>query len=127
MNTRIDEQTGASRKSFADQKLVIIDNLANDLRVVREKVDDNNVRVGSLGQELDALRQSVTAPSVARPAAPPEGDSTANADPTAATSHRRRPLVPLPSVSLRRNSSTARSPTTTPVSMISRFSASSPT
>ena len=84
VNTRIDEQTGASRKSFADQKLVI-DNLANDLRVVREKVDDNNVRVGSLGQELDALRQSVTALSVARPAAPPEGDGTANADPTAAT------------------------------------------
>lgn len=75
VNTRIDEQTGASRKSFADQKLVI-DNLANDLRVVREKVDDNNVRVGSLGQELDALRQSVTALSVARPAAP-ETDPTA--------------------------------------------------
>ena len=37
VNTRIDEQTGASRKSFADQKLVI-DNLASDLRVVREKV-----------------------------------------------------------------------------------------
>jgi len=68
VNTRIDEQTGATRKSFADQKLVI-DALANDLRVVREKVDDNNVRVGSLGQELDALRQSVTALSVARPAA----------------------------------------------------------
>ena len=78
VNARIDEQTGASRKSFADQKLVI-DTLANDLRVVREKVDDNNVRVGSLGQELDALRQSVTALSVARPTAP-DGDPTAAAD-----------------------------------------------
>ena len=82
VNTRIDEQTGATRKSFADQKLVI-DALANDLRVVREKVDDNNVRVGSLGQELDALRQSVTALSVARPAAVTEPDAASNLDPSA--------------------------------------------
>jgi hypothetical protein len=68
VNSRIDEQTGTNRKLFADQK-VIIDTLANDVRVVREKVDDNNVRVGSLGQELDALRQSVTRAGTARPAA----------------------------------------------------------
>ncbi len=75
VNARIDDQTGANRKSFADQKLVI-DTVANDLRVVREKVDDNNVRVGSLGQELDALRQSVTALGSMRPSAP-EGDPSA--------------------------------------------------
>jgi len=69
VNARIDEQTGTNRKLFADQKLVM-DALANDVRVVREKVDDNNVRVGSLGQELDALRQSVTALGSARPPAP---------------------------------------------------------
>ena len=83
VNTRIDEQTSASRKSFADQKLVI-DTLANDLRVVREKVDENNVRVGTLGQELDALRQSVTAIGTMRPATP-EGDPSAAADPNAPT------------------------------------------
>jgi tol-pal system protein YbgF len=82
VNTRIDEQTSTNRKLFADQKLVI-DTLAADLRVVREKVDDNNVRVGSLGQELDALRQSVTAIGTVRPAMP-EGDLNAGtADPTA--------------------------------------------
>ncbi len=75
VNSRIDEQTGANRKSFADQKLVI-DTLANDLRVVREKVDDNNVRVGSLSQELDALRQSVTALGTMR-ATPAEVDPNA--------------------------------------------------
>jgi len=79
VNARIDEQTGANRKAFADQK-VVVDTLANDLRVVREKVDDSNVRVGSLGQELDALRQSVTALGTMRPAAAPDA-----ADPTAAT------------------------------------------
>jgi tol-pal system protein YbgF len=83
VNARIDEQTGANRKSFADQKLTI-DTLANDVRIVREKVDDNNVRVGSLGQELDALRQSVTALGTARAAAP-EGDPFAiPGDPAAA-------------------------------------------
>ncbi|MFN8063901.1 MAG: tol-pal system protein YbgF [Vicinamibacterales bacterium] len=76
VNSRIDEQTSANRKSFADQKLVI-DTLSSDLRVVREKVDDNNVRVGSLSQELDALRQSVTAIGSARPATPDAPDAAA--------------------------------------------------
>jgi tol-pal system protein YbgF len=66
VNARLDDQTNISRKSLADQKLVI-DAIANDLRVLREKVDDNNVRVGSIGQELDALRQSVAALNAPRP------------------------------------------------------------
>ena len=65
IEARIDEQTNATRKAFADQKLSI-DNLTNDLRVVREKVDDNNVRISSLTQELDALRQAVQQPSAPR-------------------------------------------------------------
>jgi tol-pal system protein YbgF len=65
VNARIDEQTNANRKSFADQKLVI-DTMTGDLRVVREKVDDSNVRVASLSQEVDALRQSVMAAAVPR-------------------------------------------------------------
>ena len=58
VNTRLDQQAEATRKAFADQKLVI-DNLTNDVRVIREKLDDNNVRIGSLTQEVDALRQSM--------------------------------------------------------------------
>src|SRR5436190_19108821 len=58
VNTRLEEQSGAMRKAFADQKL-LIDNLTSDLRVVREKVDDNNVRIGSLREELEAVRQTV--------------------------------------------------------------------
>jgi tol-pal system protein YbgF len=79
VNTRIDEQTNASRKSFADQKLVI-DTLTSDLRVVREKVDDNNVRVGSLSQEIDALRQSVTALGTMAPATTPDGAAVPSGD-----------------------------------------------
>lgn len=76
VNARIDEQTNASRKAFADQKL-LIDNLTTDLRVVREKVDDNNVRVSSLTQELDQLRQMVQGgarpPTIDASAAPGAG------------------------------------------------------
>ncbi len=66
VNSRIDGQTETTRKAFADQKLVG-DALAADLRVVREKIDDGNVRIGSLTQEVDALRQSVMEINVAPP------------------------------------------------------------
>src|SRR6478672_3733386 len=65
VNTRLDQQAETTRKAFADQKLVI-DNLTNDVRVIREKLDDNNVRIGSLTQEVDALRQGLQ--QTARPA-----------------------------------------------------------
>ena len=75
VNTRLDEQTNATRKASADQKLQM-DNLAGDLRVVREKVDDNNVRIASLTQEVEALRQMVQqAASGPRPSAPDQGNA----------------------------------------------------
>jgi tol-pal system protein YbgF len=58
VNTRLDQQAEAERRATADAKL-LIDTLTKDLSIVREKVDDNNVRVGSLSQEVDALRQLV--------------------------------------------------------------------
>ena len=58
VNTRLDQQGETTRKAFADQKLVI-DNLSNDVRVIRERLDDNNVRIGSLTQEVDSLRNSL--------------------------------------------------------------------
>jgi len=62
---------------MADQKLVI-DNLASDLRIVREKVDDNNVRISSLAQEVDAMRQTVQQ-AAARPVPPPDSADPAGA------------------------------------------------
>jgi tol-pal system protein YbgF len=82
VDARLDEQTSVTRKAFADQKLSI-DNVTNDLRVVREKVDDNNVRVSSLTQELDALRQAVqqqSAPSTTAIEPGPAGTGTAPTD-----------------------------------------------
>lgn len=58
VSTRLDQQAEVNRRTVADEKL-LIETLTKDLNVVREKVDDNNVRVGSLSQEVDALRQLV--------------------------------------------------------------------
>jgi tol-pal system protein YbgF len=69
VNTRLDQQADINRKAVADEKL-LVDNLTKDLGVVREKVDDSNVRIGSLAQEVDALRQLVQQ-ALARPVAPP--------------------------------------------------------
>jgi TolA-binding protein len=80
VNTRLDQQAETTRKAFADQKLVV-DNLTSDVRVIREKLDDNNVRIGSLTQELDSLRQAMQQLS-ARPTATVEIDP---ASPDAAT------------------------------------------
>jgi tol-pal system protein YbgF len=76
VNARMDQQAEAARKALADQRL-IIDNLTNDVRVIREKLDDNNVRLGSISQEIDALRQSLQQMN-ARPTATQDG-STAGA------------------------------------------------
>ena len=56
---RVDQLSAVLVKAFADQKLSL-DNLSNDVRVIREKLDDNNVRIGSLTQEVSALRQGPT-------------------------------------------------------------------
>ena len=66
-----------TRKAFADQKL-LVDTISSDLRVVREKVDDTNVRISSLSQEVEALR---LAHAAGRGAMPPAagGDPAAGA------------------------------------------------
>src|SRR4051812_2475402 len=76
VNTRLDQQAETTRKAFADQKLVI-DNLTNDVRVIREKLDDNNVRIGSLTQEVDSLRSSL------QQAAPRPSTTNDSTDPAA--------------------------------------------
>ena len=68
VNTRLDDQVKVTGKAMADEKL-IIGNLANTVREIREKLDDNNVRLGSLNQEVEALRQGLQQLN-ARPAVP---------------------------------------------------------
>lgn len=95
VNARLDEQANATRKGLADQKL-IIDNLSSDLRIVREKVDDNNVRISSLSQEVDALRQAVQQQAPRVGAAPEAALDPAAASPgTAIPDAGAAPAVPV--------------------------------
>jgi tol-pal system protein YbgF len=55
---RVDDQAAATRKSFADQKLAV-DQFGSDLRIVRERIDENTVRISSLAQEVEALRLAI--------------------------------------------------------------------
>jgi tol-pal system protein YbgF len=48
----------AMRRAFADQRLVI-DNVGSVSRVLREKLDETNVRIAALSQEIEALRVSI--------------------------------------------------------------------
>lgn len=82
VNGKLDDQSATQRKTAADQKLQV-DTVTGDVRVVREKLDDTNVRLSTLSQEIDALRQSIPKTFTAYPA--PFDPSTVAADGTAGT------------------------------------------
>lgn len=75
LNTKLDDQSAATRKAFADQKL-LIDGATGDLRVLREKLDETNVRLTSLSQDVDGLRDVVHQASQAPAAVPGATDAT---------------------------------------------------
>ncbi|OFW36656.1 MAG: hypothetical protein A3F70_07430 [Acidobacteria bacterium RIFCSPLOWO2_12_FULL_67_14] len=106
---RLEDTNNAVRKAFADQKL-LIDNMSNDLRVIRERSDDTNVRIASLREELEALRVTVQAlqqAAVAPP--PPPADPNAPVDPNApAPAPAQPPLPPAAGLSPTRLYETAR-------------------
>jgi len=90
INTRVDDQAAATRKSFADQKLAV-DQFGSDLRVVRERIDENTVRITSLSQEVEALRLAI--PQLSAPAPAASTDPSAAPPPEAAA-------PPVPTVAL---------------------------
>jgi len=72
LNAKIDSQADASRKGFADQKLQT-DSLRDNVGVLREKIDDTNVRISTLSHEVETLRQtlaSIQTQAMQQPAAP---------------------------------------------------------
>ncbi len=58
VGAKIDESNAATRQGFADQKL-FTDTVGGDLRVLREKLDETNVRLTSLSQDVDGLREII--------------------------------------------------------------------
>jgi tol-pal system protein YbgF len=89
VTARLEEQSAANRKSFADQK-TLADTMNADLRVLREKIDESNVRLGSLSEEVETIR-------LAQAAAPPAAVPAAPADPSAPAAQPVAPPVAPPS------------------------------
>ena len=58
LNVRLDADAARVQKSFADQRLVV-EGVAETTRILREKADETNVRLSSMTQELQSLRQTV--------------------------------------------------------------------
>jgi len=83
VSAKIDESNAATRKGFADQKL-FTDGVGGDLRVLREKLDETNVRLTSLSQDVDGLREiTQNAPgSALTPADPNAPQSPGSASPS---------------------------------------------
>ncbi|HNV02202.1 MAG TPA: tol-pal system protein YbgF [Vicinamibacterales bacterium] len=82
VTARLDEQGAGTRKGFADQK-VLTDTMGADLRVVREKIDETNVRLRSLLEEVETLRAAQNAALAAAPAPPSEPDAAPAGGPPA--------------------------------------------
>ena len=121
VTARMDDQTNASRKAFADQKL-LVDGIAEGVRILREKADDANVRLSSMSQELEAQRQIISSLPTS-PRRPPVFLRPA----TQAPLPHRRPRSRRRRTSRRRRRTTRHSTTTLAASTISRSKASTST
>lgn len=80
---RIEAQGDDVRRGFANQNL-LVDSVATGVRVVREKIDENNVRVSSLAQEVEALRMAMPMPGVPLTELGVDPETGLPADPAAA-------------------------------------------
>ena len=83
LTAQLATQAEATVRAFADQRL-LVDGVAGDVRILREKLDDTNVRISSMSQEVEALRvaippmsvpmtQLLTDPETGLPFEPPAG------------------------------------------------------
>lgn len=84
ITTRIDDQSAVQRKAFADQKL-ILDNIAEAARILRERADDTNVRLSNVSQELQSLRQTVASIPQNTAVQPGTGETPTTGDPSGQT------------------------------------------
>ena len=112
LNSKIDQQADANRKTAADQKLQM-DSLRDNVSVLREKLDDTNVRISTLSHEVETLRGSMTAIQQAQQAAaaaaanPPAGDP--GAPPSSPAGQPATPPAPAAGLDAKRTFDTAMS------------------
>jgi tol-pal system protein YbgF len=86
LTAKLDEQSAATRKAFADQRL-LIESVSETTRILREKADDTNVRLSSMTHELEAIRQTMASqaqpPAALVPGQEPPVNPSAPAGPPA--------------------------------------------
>ncbi len=58
LTEQLQVQAEATVRAFADHRL-LVDEVAGDVRILREKLDDTNVRISSMSQEVEALRVAI--------------------------------------------------------------------
>lgn len=85
VTTKLDESAAGTRKAIADQTLATT-NIGDNVRILREKTDETNVRISTMSQELESLRQTIASQPAPQPAAavPPVGTDPALGAPTPA-------------------------------------------
>ena len=76
VTTKLDDQSAATRKAMADQTLAV-NNIGDNVRVLREKTDETNVRISTVSQEIETLRSAINS-------APAQTVAPANVDPSGA-------------------------------------------
>ncbi len=92
VTTKLDESAAGTRKAMADQTLATT-NIGDNVRILREKTDETNVRISTMSQELEALRQTIASqPAPQAAAAPSAGTDPALGAPTVSTP----PVAPTP-------------------------------
>lgn len=79
VTSKLDEQAATERKAQADQTLALT-NIRDNMQALREKTDETNVRISSVSQDIEALRQSIAAQM--QPPAPTVAPGTPGASPT---------------------------------------------
>ncbi len=92
ITAKLDDQSSATRKAFADQRL-LIESVSETTRILREKADDTNVRLSSMTQELEAIRQTIASQPQA-PAAVVPGQEPPPGNPAAPAGGTPPPTVP---------------------------------
>ena len=70
VTAKIDDQTASNRKALADQTLAIT-NIGDAVRVLREKADDTTVRISTVAQDIQALRQALSTMNAQQPTMTP--------------------------------------------------------
>ena len=77
VTTKLDDSAVTTRKAMADQTLSTT-NIGDNVRILREKTDETNVRISTMAQELESLRQTMASQPAAQPVAlPPAGGDPA--------------------------------------------------